>query len=409
MAILVVVCIAIVFYILLQNLPAVLGWLSWFLQIFSPFFIGIAIAYLLDIPVRFFARTLFKKQKRSRILSIILTYAVALGLVVLLVVSIIPQLADSISALVTNLPRYLANLRDLAGTLTEMMHLDEGALDGIIVSYSDLINWVGNWIKGAAPDIVDWTVRFGSGIISGLTALIASIYMLASKSKLLGQIKKIVYAAIPKRGADEIYRIADISNRVFAGFISGKVIDSVMVGIINWIFMFIVDQFFLDMPYALLISVLVGVTNIIPFFGPFIGAIPSALILLMVNPWSALVFIIFTLVLQQVEGNIISPKILGDSVGLPALWVLIAIIVGGGVGGFAGMLWGVPVAAVLYTLISDVVAHRLKKKNLDDQSRADAADAPAAGEADDTHPPPEEEAAGEKEPAARETGAGPES
>ncbi len=383
-----VVCAGILFYALLSHLPAIGGWVGWVYGIISPFVIAVAIAYLLDIPVRFFARTLFAKLRRGRILSIVVTYLLAFFLVGLLVGLIIPQLIASVRSLLDWLSGYLGNLQSLADELTQRLNLADGSLDFIVVSYEEVVSKLRDWFLGAVPDIIDWTVKLGSGVVSALTAIIASIYMLASKGKLLAQIRRVLYAAVPKRGADEVYRIADISNRVFAGFVSGKVIDSVVVGIVNWLFMTIVNALFLPMPYALLISVLVGVTNIIPFFGPFIGAIPSVLILLMVNPWSALVFIIFTLILQQVEGNIIQPKILGDTTGLPALWVLVAIIVGGGINGVWGMIWGVPVAAVLYTLFSDVVAKSLQKRKLDEHGQpledepeedASVADEPPSG------------------------------
>lgn len=366
---LIVMCIAIVLFILLSNFKSVAAAVGVFFDILSPFIIAIAIAYLLDMPVRFFERRVFKKLEHGRIVSIVLVYVIALALVVLLIGLVVPQLASSITGLVNSIPNYLISFDSFVDWLTTTLHLAPGSLDSLASSYSDIVTQITDWIKNALPSLLSWGVQIGSGIVTGvinaMTALIASIYMLVSKKKLLRQVRSLFYAILAKRLADWIYKVADLSNRVFSGFVSGKVVDCVIVGVVNYIFMFIVNQFIMPMPYGLLISVIIGVTNFIPFFGPFIGTIPSLMILLMANPWSALVFLIFTLIFQQVEGNIIAPKILSDTVGLPALWVLVAIIVGGGLFGFGGMIWGVPVAAVIYTLASDFVANRLHRKNLD--------------------------------------------
>lgn len=383
LAALAVACIGILLFVILSHFGAVRSGVGWVFNLIQPFIIAIAIAYLLDIPIRFFARTLFKKYRYKRVFSIILVYILAFALLALLIGMMLPQLYDSIENLLRNIPTYLGNLQDLADWITRTFGLEADALDSIVISYTDLISSIAKLL--ADTDIIDWTVNLGTEvvkvIVTTITAIIASVYMLAGKDKLLNQIKKVVYAIIPQRATDEIYRIAALTNKMFSGFISGKIIDSAIIGVMCWIFMFIANllPIFPPMPYALLISVIVGVTNVIPFFGPFIGAIPSVLILLMVNPGSALVFAVFVLLLQQFDGNILGPKILGDTTGLPAMWVLVAIIVGGGLNGFAGMIWGVPVAAVLYTILSDVVAKRLKEKHLDGEGNLLPDDAEGPG------------------------------
>ncbi len=359
-----IVLAGILFFVLLGNITAVTGWFSWLYGILSPFVIAIAIAYLLDMPVRFFARKVFGRFRRARVFAIILTYVLAVALLALLIGAVVPQLYESVVNLFSSLPTYLDNFNNMVDSVAVSMGQDPDAFNFLVVNYSDLWNKLAGLIQGG--DIFDYTKRFGSGLVSAITAIIASIYMLAGKHKLLLQIRRIVYAVLQKRPADEVYRVADVSNRVFAGFIGGKIIDSAIIGIICYAFMMIAGwlPFMPPMPYAPLISVIVGVTNIIPFFGPFIGAIPSILILLMVDPWSAVVFAVFILILQQFDGNVLGPKILGDTTGLPILWVLIAIIVGAGLAGFVGMLLGVPVAAVLYTLASELVANKLHKKGL---------------------------------------------
>lgn len=363
----IVVVIGIIVYILLSNFGAVRSALGFFFGVFMPFAYAVGIAFLLDIPTRFFAKRLFGNLKHKRGISILVSYALAVFVIAFLIGMILPQVWESIINLLRNIPDYLNNLSSVAKWITDTFMLEEDAMDFLVVNYSDLITQVSSFLEQELPNILDYTKQIGSGLLSAVTAIIASIYMLLGKDKLLSQLKKTVYAIFSKRWGDIIYRVGHIANRVFSGFISGKLIDSAIIGVICFVFMFVTNQFFIPMPYALLISVIVGITNIIPFFGPFIGAIPSVMILLLVNPWSAVVFTIFIIVLQQFDGNILGPKILGDSTGLPALWVLIAIIVFGGLFGFIGMLLGVPTVAVLYTVFSDIIAWQLHKKHLNDK------------------------------------------
>ena len=225
----------------------------------------------------------------------------------------------------------------------------------ILISYVLAFLVVGFLLRMVLPQI-------GNGFISAVTALISSVYMLMGKDRLLRQLRKAVLALLPLPRARSVLEVCSHANRVFGGFIIGKIIDSSIIGVLCFVCMTL-----LRLPFAVLISVIVGVTNIIPFFGPFIGAVPSILILLIVDPIAALKFAVFVLLLQQFDGNILGPKILGDSTGLSALWVLVAIIVSGGLFGFAGMVVGVPVFAVLYALASSFFARRLREKGIDEE------------------------------------------
>lgn len=222
----------------------------------------------------------------------------------------------------------------------------------ILISYVLAFLVVGFLLRMVLPQI-------GNGFISAVTALISSVYMLMGKDRLL---RKAVLALLPLPRARSVLEVCSRANRVFGGFIIGKIIDSSIIGVLCFVCMTL-----LRLPFAVLISVIVGVTNIIPFFGPFIGAVPSILILLIVDPIAALKFAVFVLLLQQFDGNILGPEILGDSTGLSALWVLVAIIVSGGLFGFAGMVVGVPVFAVLYALASSFFARRLWEKGIDEE------------------------------------------
>jgi len=359
-----VVAFGILLYLALANFDAVSAAVGNFVSVLSPFIAGITIAYLLNMPMSFLEEKVFKRFRKKSILAITVTYVLAIFILTLLMGMLIPQLIESISTLLSNIQSYFNNFNKLISQLGEAIHLEQETTDAIMLSYKDMVDQVVTYTRGVLPQILSMTMRIGTGIVSGLTALIASIYMLGSKKKLTRQYRKMLYAILPKQHADTAIRVGRLSNGVFSGFIGGKLLDSAIIGGVCFIFMFLMNLGLAEMPYALLISVIVGVTNIIPFFGPFIGAIPSVLILLMVNPWSALWFTLFIIVLQQFDGNYLGPKILGESTGLPAIWVLIAIIVGGGLFGFIGMVLGVPTFAVLYTLISDLVENRLSKKGL---------------------------------------------
>ncbi len=370
----VVVCVGVLFFVLFTNLNVAFETLSGFFAVIRPFIIGLVIAYLLNIPLRFFEKTIFAKFSKKRFFSILLTYILAFMTLVLLTSLLLPQILDSVQLLVQSIPSYLNNLNNLVSYLGESFEIDSEVVDSLFLSYNtliiDMLDYVGDFTQ-LVPDLLGITVQVGSGIISALTAFIASVYMLAGKEKLLRQAKRLLYSFFPKSYADETIRIGKLSNKVFSGFISGKLLDSAIIGLICFCFVSVCNFFYLtfgieslNIPYGLLISIIICVTNIIPFFGPFLGAIPSVMILLMANPWGALWFTIFVIILQQFDGNILGPKILGDSTGIPPIWVLISIIVGGGMFGFPGMVLGVPTTAVLYILVGEFLASRLKKRGL---------------------------------------------
>lgn len=315
---------------------------------------GLVIAYLLDAPVRFFESKLGGRRK----LSILISYVLAFLVVGFLLRMVLPQIGDSLFLLAGRIPSYLDNL----SVLMQNSRLDELGLDKVLGSYQELLEKATGMVSSFLPKIVGYGVAIGNGFISAVTALISSVYMLMGKDRLLRQLRKAVLALLPLPRARSVLEVCSHANRVFGGFIIGKIIDSSIIGVLCFVCMTL-----LRLPFAVLISVIVGVTNIIPFFGPFIGAVPSILILLIVDPIAALKFAVFVLLLQQFDGNILGPKILGDSTGLSALWVLVAIIVSGGLFGFAGMVVGVPVFAVLYALASSFFARRLWEKGIDEE------------------------------------------
>lgn len=407
---LIVVCVGVLLYILLSNFGAVRNFFGWLGGIFYPFVIGLCLAYLLNIPVRFFERRVFHRFTRKHGLAVGATYLLAFIVLGLLLGLVLPQVWESIFTLVGNIPSYLNNLNQLVTWFTQQFDLDPTPFRYLMMSYEELLQTILGEAQNWLPNLANWLptlggilASLGTGLVGMLTGLIASIYMLLARDRLLRQCRRVLYALLPRRRADETQRVAGMANRVFSGFISGKIIDSAIIGAICFVFMSVINAWVRPMPFALLISIIIGVTNVIPFFGPFIGAIPSVMILLLVDPISAIWFVVFVILLQQFDGNWLGPKILGDSTGLPALWVLVAIIVGGGLFGFTGMLLGVPTAAVLYTLASDFVANRLRKKGMD--PRGDPKDEPPAEtpEAPEAAPAP----TGEALPAAEEQAAAP--
>ncbi len=351
--------------------------------ILAPILYGAAMAYLLNPIVKWFEKIICKlwakskklrdkKIKRSstwlRTASILLTWVLILLAIYLMMNMLIPQLVESITQLAKNARAYYYKAYRWADDwLTSHPEIGSWANDKLKDYYTNAVGILTDkvlpWATGVANNLGGgiwngiWSVvTFAKNIIIGL---IVSIYLLAMKEQSLARCCKVTYAVFHKEAADLIMRGGREVHRIFSGFISGKVIDSIIIGILCWIGCSI-----LKLPYAPLVGLVVGVTNVIPFFGPFLGAIPSALLILIVSPKKCLIFLIFILILQQFDGNILSPKILGGSTGISSLWVIIAILVGGGVGGILGMFIGVPVCACLAELVKYLTNKRLEKRGM---------------------------------------------
>lgn len=370
---LLVVCAGILLYLGLTHIPQVRRVIGGFLNVLSPFIAGFVIAYLLNSPVDFFREKVFSRSKRQRGLAVLTVYALAVVIMLLLLRLVLPQVMDSLLQLVANLTVYLGNLNRLVQELFRWLHLEGAESTELLDQYNALIRDLTSpesikrftdLITTSVPQILNVSLSVGNGVVNGivdgLTALITSLYMLLGKKRLIHQLKKLVYATFPAKGVTRILSVSSQANTIFSGFINGKLLDSAIIGVLCFLLCTI-----FRIPYAVLVSVVVGVTNVIPFFGPFIGAIPCLMILVIVNPWSALRFGILIIALQQFDGNILGPKILGDSTGLSAIWVLVAIMIGGGLFGFLGMLLGVPTFAVLYSLVREWADERLRKKGID--------------------------------------------
>ena len=353
------VCTAVLLYLAISNFTVVKGVLSNLYGIISPFVVAFVLAFLLHTPVDWFERTFFSKLKNKRTLSILCAYVVAVLLLTALVVAAAPQVADSVVSVGNNIPKYIQNITTFLNNLTAQYHWDPAFMASVTETMDTALKNLSTFLLSQVPQLFNFSVSIGNFAIDLFMSVIASIYMLATKERLIFQIKKILYSFLKQKRADRIIEIGQLTNEMFSKFINGKALDSLIIGILCFI-----GMLFIYSPYAILIAIIVGVTNMIPFFGPFIGAIPSVLILLMVSPLDALILAAFILALQQFDGNILGPKILGDSTGLAPIWVLVSITIGGGLMGFAGMIIGVPTFAVLYSLLSENMDKRLEKKKI---------------------------------------------
>lgn len=337
-----------------------------FAGILMPFLIGGLIAFILNPAVKKICRILSKfcRMKAGPLrtgLAIGITYVLVIGLIVVALFGIVPQLVESIMELVNYIPRAVDEIYHFVDNLEEHFPgIDMEVLrNSINNAIPDMINYMKDFAANLVPALYSISMSIVSWILNLLIAIIVSIYMLADKKPLLKSTKAIIYGFIPVRHIHAFLEILRDGNKLFSSFIIGKSIDSLIIGLLCFVIMNL-----LQLDYSVLISVIVGVTNMIPYFGPFIGAVPGILILLLISPVKALIFAILILVLQQFDGLILGPKILGDSTGLKPLWIIIAITVGGSIAGVLGMFLGVPVVAFLRYLLNRLLKYRLEKRGL---------------------------------------------
>lgn len=352
-----------ILYFLLNNYTVVLSRIGWFLSIFKPFIWGFVIAYFVNFFVRYFERKPLRKiksPKRQRVFSMILAYILAIVIVTLCIAIIVPQTLNSLSTLFDNTPAYIRNFIQWETAVTANYSWARDLSDGIASTLIDVANKLPTYLTNyILPYTVDITARITGAVINIFVAVVVSIYFLGSKERFFAQIKKLLYAHMKKEKVDRLINLTALTNDTFSNFISGKLIDSLIIGILAFIGLSV-----FKFPYAMLLAVIIGITNIIPFFGPFLGAIPSFIIILIVDPTKAFWFLLFILILQQLDGNVIGPKILGYSIGISAIWIVFSIVVGNKLLGFIGMVIGVPAFAVFYTLFKSWSERKLKEKGL---------------------------------------------
>ncbi|MEZ4357060.1 MAG: AI-2E family transporter [Eubacteriales bacterium] len=349
--------------LLFLNLKYVFQTISVLVRVLSPLIIGFVLAYLLNRPVKFTEKVLtpfFKKCKTNkprRVVSIIITYVFILTIVVLIAIIVFPQLVESFYTLFESLPQYFSALQNWVINILGKFNIDTSSVQSFVMPWQDVVANLGKTIETYIPQVFEISIQFAVAIGNLLLGILFSIYLLDSKEKLLRQIKKVIYAVLNEERGEGFISFFEQSNKTFSNFISGKILESFLFTVASFVIMTI-----MGLPYALLISVIVGILNIIPFIGPFIGAAIGVLIIFIVNPTQALWFLIMIIILQQIDGSILGPKILGDSTGLSAFWVLVAIILGGGLFGFWGMVVSVPVFAVIYSGIASLINDKINGK-----------------------------------------------
>lgn len=374
-----VIAAGVLFYFSIDYMGDLVKAIRSLMGILSPFIWGLVISYLLVPSMMMYERKLFRplvayikkrrpkvklSKKLPRVLALILAEIVMLLLITALIYLIVPQVYDSISAIITNSPAYFESAsKAIDNLLHDFPEIEMYATKVFGNITETLTKWATNTLLPSMENIV---TNITTGVFSVVKAvyniaigMIVSIYILYNKEPFIAHYRKTLYCIFKPEKARKISSALRFADRTFMGFIVGKLLDSAIIGMICY-----VGCVVMRMPYDLLISVIIGVTNIIPFFGPFIGAIPSALLVLLVDPKMCLWFVIFIIVLQQIDGNIIGPKILGTSIGINGFWVLFSIVFFGGLFGFWGMLLGVPTFVIIYTAIERAVNRKLESRDL---------------------------------------------
>lgn len=362
----IVLTLSIVFYLIASEVNLFKIQVGKYISIFQPIIIGFVMAYLFNFILELVEDRLLagifpklRNKKLNRVMGIILTYFIVFLLLYLFLNFILPQLLSSVIGLVNEIPNHFISITNKFNELTSEFHIQEEYYDIISSKWNEFVNYILGFATDLVPKIGNFTKNIISSIWNIVLGVIVSIYLLMDKERFKALSKKIVVSFFSDKNAKRIMELTRRSDNIFGRFLSGKILDSFIIGILTFIVLKIVK-----MPYVTLVSFIVGITNIIPFFGPFIGAIPSFFIILFISPVKAIWFLVIILIIQQIDGNIIGPKILGDSLGISAFWILFSLLVAGKIFGFAGMIIGVPLFVLIYSIIKDIVEYRLDKKGL---------------------------------------------
>ena len=351
--------------------------LSEVMGILTPFLIGFLIAYILNFPYKFFCNKVFGKMGTKRKffkrfvkpLSLISTFLLAFAIIVALILIVVPQIVTNVSGLAKNMPEYLQKayiyIDGSFKWINSIFHTNF-SLDNTLNQFMEEIKKILNGqnlvtTADATKNVLDFLTNIisntAAGVYNVVMSIIISIYFLASKEQLCRLVKRLAVAFIPIKFLPKVYEVVDITDTKCGRFLVGDILDSALIGLLTFITMSI-----FQLPYAALIAVLVGVSNVVPFFGPYIGGIPSAIILLLVNPMDMVWFIIIIFLIQQLDGNVLKPKIIGNQLGISSFWVLFSVVVGGALFGIPGFVLGTPIFAVIYALIGKRVKNNIESK-----------------------------------------------
>lgn len=362
-----VIAFAILLYCGIEHFQIVISIFKFLLGIFMPFIVGGAIAFILNVPMKKIEKHLFKNNKRlekfKRPAAYLLTLLCVIGIIVLAMVVVLPELGNTIGLLVAQIPKAFDSVAVWLGELPEQYPALAPAVEELNVDWSSISSSVVSFVQGVASGILNSGVGFFSGIVSGVATFVIaftfSIYVLFQKEALARQSRQVMQALLPKKVTEKVLNVASLSNQVFSNFLSGQCLEAIILGTL-----FVITMSIFGMPYAMLTGIVIAITALIPVFGAFIGCIVGMLLIVMVNPIQALWFLVLFLVLQQLEGNLIYPHVVGNSVGLPSIWVLAAVTVGGNLFGILGILLFIPLCSVLYTLFRGFVKKRLHERGI---------------------------------------------
>ena len=362
----IVIASSILFFLIMSGLDNFNRVLAGYFSALYPFIYGFIIAYLVNFLLNFFKKQLGKipsmrkiREARFYILSLLLAYLVSSFLVYLFLAFIFPQLIASITGLVRNIPDYVRSTTEYIKYLSDDILLPPEVDDFINNRLDELAVFISDIAEDMVPMALSFLRNTALSVWNIFLGIIISIYMLVEKERFISLAKKVNYSVFSVKNADKVLEIVRRTQIIFSKFLGGRILDSLIIGLLTFIILTIVD-----MPYTLLVTFIITITNIIPFFGPFIGAVPSVIIILFESPIMAFWFLIIIFILQQLDGNVIGPKILGDSLGISSFWILFAILIGGKFFGFIGLIIGVPLFVLIYSIIKEIVEVSLKVKGL---------------------------------------------
>ena len=363
----ILVAFGIILYLGLSNLSIVFDGISYVSSVAFPFILGSCLAFIINVPMRFFEKRVFRKLKKGRrALSLIAAIVCIVGVIILVSGLIIPELVDTIFRLSNNIPGYVKEIQDFLQRYSINKPMVHKYVNQISFDWDKISGDLIAFLQDSATNMLNSTVSVISNavqvVVSFALGFVFSINALLQKEKLSTQVKKVLFAFLPERVAKYIVRVGRLSNNAFSSFLSGQCLEAVILGCLIFASMKL-----LNLPYAVLIAVFIAVMSLIPIIGGFVGCWVGVLLILMVDWKQAIVFIIMFVVVQQFEGNVIYPHVVGNSVGLPAIWVLVAVTVGGNIAGIGGMIFSIPFCSVLYQLLSEIVNGRINKKKVEIQ------------------------------------------
>lgn len=354
---------SLLFYLGIVQFPAIAQFFKNLSRIFLPITIGLVMAYLFNFFLVIYEEKLLKKYndkpKTKRVLGLILTYITVFIILASFLKFILPQLMESLSGIINEIPNYIRDVSIFINNLAEKLDFDHQFNAMLLEKVNEVINYFMNLSSNLIPMIANIGISIISSIWNIVIGLIISIYILSDKEKFSALAKKVNYAILPKNGADKALELTRLADRIFGSFIGGKILDSAIIGVLTFIVLLI-----FQIPYALLVAFIIGITNIIPFFGPFIGAVPAFFIIFFISSQKAFLFLFLIFVIQQIDGNIIGPKILGGSLGISSFWILFSLLIGGKLFGILGMIIGVPAFVFIYEITKEILEARLRKKEL---------------------------------------------